>query len=50
MKTLDIEDVQQHLSVLIMVKSDGEDILICQDGGPVAELLPHYNSLNIPES
>ena len=42
MKSLEIEDVQQHFtSVLITMKADGEGILICQDGKPIADLIPH---------
>ena len=44
MKTLDIQDVQQHFtSVLITMKADGEGILICQDGKPIADLIPHQD-------
>lgn len=50
MKTLEIQDVQEHFtSVLITMKADGEGILICQDGEPVAELLPRYKALSISE-
>ncbi|MBI2437821.1 MAG: type II toxin-antitoxin system prevent-host-death family antitoxin [Lentisphaerae bacterium] len=43
MKTLNIHEVTTQLSaVLAEVEKTGEPILICRDGHPVADLVPHH--------
>jgi antitoxin (DNA-binding transcriptional repressor) of toxin-antitoxin stability system len=42
MKTLNIHEAKTHLSaVLVEVTEKGETFLICRNGKPVADLVPH---------
>jgi prevent-host-death family protein len=42
MKTLNIHEAKTHLSsILLQVAEKGETYLICRNGTPVADLIPH---------
>jgi antitoxin (DNA-binding transcriptional repressor) of toxin-antitoxin stability system len=42
MKTLSIHDVETQLvSVLLDIEKKGEQFVICRDGKPVADIIPH---------
>jgi prevent-host-death family protein len=42
MITLNIHDAKTHLSaVLAQVERDGETAVICRNGKPIADLVPH---------
>ena len=42
MKTLNVHDAKTHLSaVLVEIAEKGETFLICRNGKPVADLVPH---------
>ena len=42
MKRIDIKDAKTNLSSLLAkVESDGQQIVICCNGQPVADLIPH---------
>jgi antitoxin (DNA-binding transcriptional repressor) of toxin-antitoxin stability system len=42
MKTINVQEVQSRLSsVLTQVETKGESFLICRNGKPVADLVPH---------
>jgi antitoxin (DNA-binding transcriptional repressor) of toxin-antitoxin stability system len=42
MKTLNIHETKTHLSALLVeVEERGETFLICRNGKPVADLVPH---------
>jgi antitoxin (DNA-binding transcriptional repressor) of toxin-antitoxin stability system len=44
MKTLNIHETKTHLSsLLVEVEEQGETFLICRNGKPVADLVPHKN-------
>ena len=44
MKTLEEHEVQIHFSsVLTKVEREGEKFLICRNGKPIADLIPHAN-------
>ena len=45
MRTLTIQDTRAHLGALLRdVESQGEKIIICRQGKPVADLVPHPGS------
>ena len=42
MLTLNIHEAKTHLSaVLVRIERDGESAVICRNGKPVADLVPH---------
>ena len=44
MKTLNIHETKTHLSsLLVEVEEHGQSFLICRNGKPVADLVPHKN-------
>ncbi len=44
MKTVNIHEAKTHLSALLAaIEKQGEEILICRNGKPVADLVPHRN-------
>ena len=44
MKTLNIHETKTHLSsLLVEVEKEGATFLICRNGKPVADLVPHKN-------
>jgi antitoxin (DNA-binding transcriptional repressor) of toxin-antitoxin stability system len=45
MLTLNIHEAKTHLSaVLVRIERDGETAVICRNGQPIADLVPHRRS------
>ena len=43
MKTVDIRELKTNLSrLLALLQTDSETIVICRNGKPVADLVPHH--------
>ncbi len=48
MKTVNVHDAKTHFSrLLAQVEKTNEAIVICRDGEPVADLIPHKRSTRI---
>jgi antitoxin (DNA-binding transcriptional repressor) of toxin-antitoxin stability system len=51
MKAIEEYEVQiQFSSLLTKIEKEGETFLICRNGKPVADLMPHKNKAETPES
>ena len=49
MRTLNIHETKTHLSALLVeVEENGETFLICRNGKPVADLVPHKSRSRLP--
>ena len=48
MKTVNVHDAKTHFSSLLAkLEANGESIVICRNGKPVADLVPHRRSSRI---
>ena len=48
MKTVNVHDAKTHLSVLLAeVEQGGKRIVICRNGRPIADLVPHRDEVSM---
>lgn len=48
MKTLSVQNINTEIfSMLIEIEKTGERIVICRDGQPIADLIPHHRKRRI---